>query len=199
MVNATYLPLFTPVKTRYPLYRRLGGPQGRSGRLRKISSLPGFDRRTVRPVASRYIECDLSSVSDNMEVKRSLYRPGKALGLQEFQAPRISRQSAYKSGKVVSHTHWPPLPPRRYSWYSCLFFINPSDRTMALGSTQPLTERSKRKGKAVPLQAWSGPEGSRKLRFPDFVTTAQDGGKVSPTHRPPLPQEILLVLISVRG
>ena len=34
------------------------------------------------------------------------------------------------------------------------------------------------KGKAVPLQAWSGPEGSMKLRFPDFVTTAQDGGKV---------------------
>jgi hypothetical protein len=31
--------------------------------------------------------------------------------------------------------------------------------------------------KAVPLQAWSGPEGSRKLRFPDFMTTAQDGGK----------------------
>jgi hypothetical protein len=31
---------------------------------------------------------------------------------------------------------------------------------------------------AVPLQALSGPEGSRKLRFPDFVTTAQDGGKV---------------------
>jgi len=24
------------------------------------------------------------------------------------------------------------------------------------------------KGKAVPLQAWTGPEGSRKLRFPDF-------------------------------
>ena len=31
---------------------------------------------------------------------------------------------------------------------------------------------------AVPLQAWSDPEGSRKLRFPDFITTAQDGGKV---------------------
>ena len=41
--------------------------------------------------------------------------------------------------------------------------------------------------KAVPLQAWSGPEGSRKLRFPDFMTTARDGGKVSLTHRPPLP------------
>jgi hypothetical protein len=47
---------------------------------------------------------------------------------------------------------------------------------------------NKGKGKAVPLHAWSGPEGSRKLRFPDFMTTAQDGGKfVSLTHRPPLP------------
>ena len=43
-------------------------------------------------------------------------------------------------------------------------------------------------GKAVPLQAWSGLEGSRKLRFPDFMTTAQDSGKVvSLMHRPPLP------------
>jgi len=26
------------------------------------------------------------------------------------------------------------------------------------------------KGKAIPLQAWTGPEGSRKLRLPDFKT-----------------------------
>ena len=45
------------------------------------------------------------------------------------------------------------------------------------------------KGKAVPLQPRSGPEGSRKLRIPDFMTTAQDSGKVvSLTHRVPLPQ-----------
>ena len=44
------------------------------------------------------------------------------------------------------------------------------------------------KVKAVPLQAWSGPEASRKLGLPDFMTTAQEGGKiVSLTHRPPLP------------
>ena len=44
------------------------------------------------------------------------------------------------------------------------------------------------KGNAVLLQAWSGPEGSMKLRFPDFMTTAQNGGKVvTLTHRPPLP------------
>ena len=44
------------------------------------------------------------------------------------------------------------------------------------------------KGKSVPLQAWIGPQSSRKLRFPDFMTTAQDGGKVvSLMHRPLLP------------
>ena len=35
------------------------------------------------------------------------------------------------------------------------------------------------KSKANPLQVWSGPEGSRKLRFPDFMTTAQGGGRLS--------------------
>ena len=41
---------------------------------------------------------------------------------------------------------------------------------------------------AVPLQAWSGSDGSRKFRFPDFMTTAQKSGKVvSLTHRPHLP------------
>jgi len=40
------------------------------------------------------------------------------------------------------------------------------------------------KGKAIQLWAWSGPEGSRKLRFQDFMTTALEGGKVvSFTHR----------------
>jgi hypothetical protein len=51
-----------------------------------------------------------------------------------------------------------------------------------------ITDTKGKKGKAVPLQDWSGPEGSRKLRFPDYMTTEQDGGKVvSLMHRPPLP------------
>ena len=52
----------------------------------------------------------------------------------------------------------------------------------------PAHNGHEKKSKAIPLQAWSGPEGSRKLMFPDFMTTAQNIGKVvSLTHRPPLP------------
>jgi hypothetical protein len=41
-----------PRLTRYPSYRRLGEPQVRSGRVRKILPPPGFEPRTVQPVAS---------------------------------------------------------------------------------------------------------------------------------------------------
>jgi hypothetical protein len=49
-----------PGKTRCLLYRWLGGPQGRSGRVRKMWPSPGFDPRTVQPVASRY-NCAISA------------------------------------------------------------------------------------------------------------------------------------------
>jgi hypothetical protein len=48
-------------KTWQPLYRSLGGPQGRFGRLWKISSPPGFDPRTVQLVASRYTDCTITA------------------------------------------------------------------------------------------------------------------------------------------
>jgi len=51
-------PLFTTGLTRYPLYRRLGGPQGRSGQMRKISPPSRLDARTVQPVASRCTDYD---------------------------------------------------------------------------------------------------------------------------------------------
>jgi len=57
-----------------------------------------------------------------------------------------------------------------------------------------------KKGISVPLQARRGPEGSKKLRLPGFVTTEQDGGRLSVLRTGRLyPQEIHIVLISFRG
>ena len=47
----------------------------------------------------------------------------QAIPLQAWTGPkcsRISRQLAHEGGKVVSPTHWPTLPPRKYYWYSFL-------------------------------------------------------------------------------
>jgi len=46
-----------PRKTGYPFYRRLVVSKGRSGRVRKIQPPPGFDPRTVQPLASLYTDC----------------------------------------------------------------------------------------------------------------------------------------------
>ena len=47
--------------------------------------------------------------------------------------------------------------------------------------------------KVSPITGPRCPDGSRKLKFPDYVTMAQDGGKVvSLTHRPLLPPFLLV-------
>jgi hypothetical protein len=74
------------------------------------------------------------------------------------------------------------MPPQNMSVHRIKVAVLPLD----LPCSGLLTHSGK--GKAVPLQVWSDPEGSRKLRFPDVMTAALDSGKfVSLTHRPPLP------------
>ena len=55
VVSSKPRPHFTPRKTRYPFYRRLGGPQGRSGRAENLVPT-GIWSRTVQPVVSRYTD-----------------------------------------------------------------------------------------------------------------------------------------------
>jgi hypothetical protein len=55
--NATPCPLYPKEREPVPILQEAGVPQGRSGRLRKISSLPGFDPLTVHLVEGRYTGC----------------------------------------------------------------------------------------------------------------------------------------------
>ena len=73
----------------------------------------------------------------------------------------------------------------------CYFHQNPSF----------LKGKGKGKGKAIQLQAWTGPEGSRRLRLPDFKTIDTWRWWGCQPYAPAAftPQEIFLVLISVRG
>jgi hypothetical protein len=49
-----------PEETQYPLYRRLGGPQGWSGQVRKISPPSGFNPLTFQPIQRVTILTELS-------------------------------------------------------------------------------------------------------------------------------------------
>ena len=40
----------------------------------------------------------------------------QSIGLQEVEAVRLSTYKAPEGGKIISTTHRPPLPPRKYSW-----------------------------------------------------------------------------------
>jgi hypothetical protein len=102
----------TGKETQYPLYRWLGGHQGRSGRVQKITSLPGFDLRTVEPVAkspyqSRYsgpypytIPCKIQRCFSNPVVMRS-FSSKRDVTFQRNMAPIIRSQTRHNAAKVT--------------------------------------------------------------------------------------------------
>jgi len=55
-----------PENTRYPFYRRLGGPRSSLEGRGKFRLPPGFDPRTVQPVASLYTDCAIPAHSNTI-------------------------------------------------------------------------------------------------------------------------------------
>jgi len=89
-----------PGKTRYPFYRRLDGPHGRSGRVQKISSPPRFD-----PGPS-----NIEPLKKLKKVKWSRYRPGLAQRVGRGIA-LLFHDSGTRRGWVVSSTPRPHFTP----------------------------------------------------------------------------------------
>jgi hypothetical protein len=77
----------------YPLYRRLGGPQDQSRRVRKISPSPGFDSRTVQSVASRYT--DRAIAAHNSQYVQKFIRWKKKAGYKRTFWRTKSRWMVY--------------------------------------------------------------------------------------------------------
>jgi hypothetical protein len=122
---------------------------------------------------------------------QAVKRPGRGFDHWPSSIADVNNEQNY-----ISSSHYMPLWHGKgqiclvlcFIIYLCLKThkkcLPPKSMTRNKGDNQFVYK----KDKAVPLQAWSGPEGSRKLRFPDFLTTAQDGGKVvNLKHRSHLP------------
>jgi hypothetical protein len=80
------------------------------------------------------------------KVNQSHYRPQQALRIPGSSGSRISRQSSLEDGKVVSLTHRPRLPPRKYSWYSFLL--------EAESNPGPYCDRKDYVNKKIPMTPW---------------------------------------------
>jgi len=66
---------FIPGKeTQYPFYKRLGGPQGWSGGVRKILRPPAFDFWTVQPVASCYTDYRIPAHMKYIQLFLNMYK-----------------------------------------------------------------------------------------------------------------------------
>jgi len=98
---------------------------------------------------------------------------------------------------------WPGEPVTRgihYCPISLISFARPASLNFEECVYLHIKDEKVKQSRYRPGEAWRGPEGSKKLRLPDFVTMAQDGGRLSALRTGRFyPQEILLVLISVRG
>ena len=62
--------ILPPRKSRYPFYRRLGGPQGRSGRAENLVPT-GIRSRTFQPIVSRYTDWATRPTIDAGAVSKS--------------------------------------------------------------------------------------------------------------------------------
>jgi hypothetical protein len=102
-------------KTRYPLYRRLGGSQGQSGQVRKISPQSGFDPRTVQPVTSHYTD----------------WTTGPTTNSYFLQNKRNNRSAYQRSIKASRHVHGTMI-----IWMACFWQTRSCSRCRSVAGAE---------------------------------------------------------------
>jgi hypothetical protein len=112
----------SPEKTRYPLYRRLGGPQGRWGRVRKILIPSEFDHRTVQPVASRYTDW---AIPAHKYTRRNISKdPNLQHRLRENAEPRKINDAQHIRKRVrISASRVIKDDPVKEGTFSCMLMV----------------------------------------------------------------------------
>jgi hypothetical protein len=110
VVSSTPQPHFTPGKTRYPLYRKLGGPQGQSGRAENLAP-PGFDPRTVQPVAQSLYRLSylahrgkaISMTYSECVIVTLIIQRTKSMHRNKFVIFHVVSYKAWFSAKIIEH------------------------------------------------------------------------------------------------
>jgi len=110
-----------PGMIRYPLYRRLGGPQGRSGRVRKISPQAGFDHRTVHLAACCYTNYSIP-VHHHVDSLIKLRRRNQGLILSRIcivdeQTSWVRRETALF---ILISVVMAEAEPKTYPYWDCM-------------------------------------------------------------------------------
>jgi hypothetical protein len=112
------------------LYRRLGGPQGRSGRVRKISPTPGFDPRNVRSVASRYVGGTVTSLQAGWPKNRGSFPDNS---VKPFAAPKPNQQFSFSGCNATGA--WNSTPSGAQVNYYYYYYLTAIGLTLGGSST----------------------------------------------------------------
>jgi len=178
-VSVTPLPLFTPRKDPVPIVQEAVWAPGPGWTGAKNLAKPGI-RSPDRPALSQslYRPRYLARVSLHVQYPSFLSDFNEAwIFLTDFHENPSEYKTSYfmrtdgqtqrndedfrnfqNSPKMGMNTR---KSGRKCVSLVCLF-VHPFSRIYNIG------HNNKEKGKAIPLQAWTGPEGSRWLRLPDF-------------------------------